>query len=70
MIVQKPGEAQYASMPQSALATGMVDLTLNVAQIGSSLREYLKNPHIQSMHQEELTHMDLAEDYSLSLIHI
>lgn len=54
-------------MPQSALATGMVDLTLNVAQIGSSLREYLKNPHIQSMHQEELTHMDLAEDYSCIL---
>lgn len=67
VIVQKPGEAQYASMPQSALATGMVDLTLNVAQIGSSLREYLKNPHIQSMHQEELTHMDLAEDYSCIL---
>ena len=36
-------------MPQSAIATGMVDLTLDVAQIGPSLREYLKNPHIQSM---------------------
>lgn len=67
VIVQKPGEAQYASMPQSALATGMVDLTLNVAQIGTSLREYLKNPHIHSMHQEELDHMELAEDYSCIL---
>lgn len=67
VIVQKPGEAQYASMPQSAIATGMVDLTLNVAQIGPYLREYLKNPHIQSMHQEELDHMELAEDYSCIL---
>ena len=48
-------------MPQSAISTGMVDLILNVTQIGSSLREYLKNPHIQSMHQEEPDHMELAE---------
>ena len=67
VIVQKPSEAQYASMPQSAISTGMVDLTLNVSKIGSSLREYLKNPHIQSMHQDELEHMELAEDYSCIL---
>ena len=67
VIVQKPTEAQYASMPQSAISTGMVDLILNVTQIGSSLREYLKNPHIQSMHQEEPDHMELAEDYSCIL---
>ena len=54
-------------MPQSAISTGMVDLILNVTQIGSSLREYLKNPHIQSMHQEEPDHMELAEDYSCIL---
>ena len=64
VIVQKPGEALYASMPQSAIATGMVDLTLNVAQIGPSLGEYLKNPHIQSMHQEKISQMEMAEDYS------
>ncbi len=67
VIVQKPTQAQYASMPQSAIATGMVDLILNVDQIGTSLREYLKNPHIQSMHQEELNQMELAEDYSCIL---
>ena len=67
VIVQKPTEAQYASMPQSAITTGMVDLTLNVSQIGPSLREYLKNPHIQSMHQEELNQMELTEDYSCIL---
>jgi two-component system CheB/CheR fusion protein len=67
VIVQKPGEAQYASMPQSAITTGMVDLILDVAQIGNSLKEYLQNPHIQSMHQGEQDHMELAEDYSCIL---
>ena len=67
VIVQKPGEAQYASMPQSAIATGMVDLTLNVAQIGTSLKEYLQNPHIQSMNQEEQDCIEMAEDYSCIL---
>ena len=38
-----------------------------MSKIGSSLREYLKNPHIQSMHQDELEHMELAEDYSCIL---
>ena len=67
VIVQKPGEAQYSSMPQSAIATGMVDLTLSVSQIGSSLKEYLRNPHIQYMHQEEQEQTDLEEDYSCIL---
>lgn len=67
VIVQKPAEAQYASMPQSAIATGMVDLTLDVDQIGPSLGEYLKNPHVQSMHHEEPDCMELAEDYSCIL---
>lgn len=67
VIVQKPTEAQYASMPQSAIATGMVDLILNVDQIGTSLREYLKNPHIQSMRQDNSESMELAEDYSCIL---
>lgn len=53
VIAQKPTEALYASMPQSAIATGMVDLTEQVAQIGTAIRDYLRNPHIQYIHQEE-----------------
>ena len=43
IIVQKPLEAQYASMPQSAIATGLVDLTEN--EIGrASCRERVSSP--------------------------
>lgn len=51
-------------MPQSALATGMVDMTLNVAQIGTSIHDYLKNPHLQYIYQEDCVDgADLAEDF-------
>lgn len=53
VIVQKPIEALYDSMPQSAIATGMVDLTENVSQIGAAIHDYLKNPTIQYIHQDE-----------------
>lgn len=64
VIAQKPNEAQYASMPQSAIATGMVDLTLGITQIGATLRDYLHNPHIQLLHEDGMDNMELAEDYS------
>ncbi|MCH1983009.1 ATP-binding protein [Ruminococcus sp. OA3] len=53
IIVQKPLEAQYASMPQSALSTGLVDLTEKVSKIGLAIRDYLKNPNIQYIHHED-----------------
>lgn len=64
VIVQKPNEAQYASMPQCSIATGLVDLVLNVTQIGDALREYLRNPHVQEFHEDGPDNMDLAEDYA------
>lgn len=53
VIAQKPAEALYDSMPQSAIATGMVDLTETVSQIGAAIYDYLKNPTIQYIHQDE-----------------
>ena len=53
IIVQKPLEAQYASMPQSAIATGLVDLTENVSKIGLAIRDYLKNPNNQYLHYDD-----------------
>ena len=64
VIVQKPNEAQYASMPQSCIASGLVDLVLNVVQIGEALRDYLKNPRIQEYREDSSDNMDLAEDYA------
>lgn len=53
IIVQNPSEAQYASMPQSALSTGLVDLTEKVSRIGLAIRDYLRNPNIQYIHHED-----------------
>ncbi|MEO7336244.1 MAG: CheR family methyltransferase, partial [Caldimonas sp.] len=39
-IAQDPGEAAHASMPRSAIATGMVDWVLPVAEIPARLLEY------------------------------
>ena len=36
-MVQTPEEAEYESMPESALATGLVDLSLPVAQLAENL---------------------------------
>lgn len=64
VVVQRPTESQYASMPQSAIATGMVDLTESVSQIGKAIREYLKNPSISKIHSnEELESGELAKDF-------
>ncbi|WP_243125333.1 chemotaxis protein CheB [Clostridium transplantifaecale] len=64
VIVQKPNEAQYASMPQCCITTGLVDLVLDVAQIGDALQSYLKNPHIREIHENTQDNLELAEDYA------
>jgi len=38
-LVQDPAEAEYAEMPRNALATGMIDLTLPVAQMVARIAE-------------------------------
>ena len=42
-IAQDPDEAQQPEMPQSAIATGMVDWVLEVAQMPPKLIEYHEN---------------------------
>jgi two-component system, chemotaxis family, CheB/CheR fusion protein len=39
-VAQDPGEAEYGSMPQSAIATGTVDRILPVAQIAAEISAY------------------------------
>ena len=39
-MVQAPEEAEYQGMPESALTTGLVDLTLPVAKLAEKLVEY------------------------------
>jgi len=40
VIAQEPGEAAYDGMPRSAIATGVVDLVLPVAEIAERLVDY------------------------------
>jgi two-component system CheB/CheR fusion protein len=39
-IVQDPAEAEYDGMPQSAIATGLVDLVLPLAEIPAAIQRY------------------------------
>ncbi|MFM0005443.1 chemotaxis protein CheB [Paraburkholderia dipogonis] len=42
-IAQDPADAEYPEMPQNAMATGMVDLTLPAADMPRKLRELAEN---------------------------
>ena len=69
IIVQKPLEAQYASMPQSAISTGLVDLTETVSRIGLAIRDYLKNPNNQYLHYDDgVENQELAGYYNQIIV--
>ncbi len=40
VVVQDPNEAEYDGMPQSAIATGLVDFVLPVAEIANAVLQY------------------------------
>lgn len=42
-VAQDPADAEYGTMPQSAIATGQVELILPAAQIATKLVEYQRN---------------------------
>jgi two-component system CheB/CheR fusion protein len=44
VIAQDPDEAEYDGMPESAIATGLVDLVLPVTQIPGALVEHAQRP--------------------------
>ncbi len=47
VIVQDPAEAEYDGMPQSAIATGLVDFVLPVAEIPESILRFTRiRPHL------------------------
>jgi two-component system CheB/CheR fusion protein len=41
-VAQDPQEAEHASMPRAAIATGMVDWVLPVAEMGPELSRYFE----------------------------
>jgi two-component system CheB/CheR fusion protein len=47
-IAQEPGEAQFDSMPQSAIATGLIDLVLPVRDMPAHILRFMRiQPRIQ-----------------------
>src|SRR4051812_26516094 len=53
-IVQDPNEAQFDSMPASAISTGMVDWVLPVAQMPAKLLEFVRNENRMKLPPEIL----------------
>ena len=43
-VAQVPGEAEYAEMPGNAIATGLVDLVLPVAEMPRRISDYFQGP--------------------------
>ncbi|MGC2063423.1 MAG: chemotaxis protein CheB, partial [Thermodesulfovibrionales bacterium] len=46
-IAQDPQNAQFADMPRSAVATGLVDFVLSPEQIPDALMTYLRHPYVR-----------------------
>ncbi|REJ82684.1 MAG: GAF domain-containing protein [Planctomycetota bacterium] len=60
-VVQDPAEAEYDGMPQSAVATGIVDLVLPVDEIPAALLRFAKTrPHIPLPESGESVDGDVA----------
>ncbi len=54
-MVQDPATAKYDGMPNSAIATGLVDFILPVEKIPSELIKYVQHPYIDSTSRAETT---------------
>src|SRR5262245_15422139 len=48
ILVQDPAEAEYASMPRSAIATGVVDVVLPVRELAGRLVDFIRLKHAAS----------------------
>ena len=51
-IAQEPEEAEFDSMPQNAINTGMVDWVLHVADMPPRLLEFVRNEHAMQLPPE------------------
>lgn len=70
-IAQDPEEAQVSSMPRAAIATGMVDWTLPVAQMPARVEQYLSMERVVRLPPEagpgDQTHKARAESDEVAL---
>lgn len=60
-IAQDPTEAEYDGMPQSAIATGFVDLVLPLAQIPRAILDFVRiQPDVRVLADEDDTEADTS----------
>ncbi len=53
-VVQDPAEAEYNSMPQNAIATGVIDLVLPVAEMPSQICDFVRvSPDLPSLEEQQ-----------------
>jgi len=65
-MVQEEKQAQYDSMPKSAIDTGLVDFILPVEKMSEELMRYAKHPYIKA--PEEITDTEKKFETTLSKI--
>jgi two-component system CheB/CheR fusion protein len=53
LMVQKPSDAKFDGMPNSAIATGLVDYVLPVAHISPELVNFIRHPKTLSAFEDE-----------------
>lgn len=53
-VVQDPAEAEYNSMPQNAIATGVIDLVLPVAEMPSQICDFVRvSPDLPALEEQQ-----------------
>ncbi|MBV9567083.1 MAG: PAS domain-containing protein, partial [Hyphomicrobiales bacterium] len=67
ILVQEPSEAEYPSMPRSAIATGIADFVLPVRELAARLIELVRNK--ESLSTSEAGHVD-EEVLGRILVHL
>jgi two-component system CheB/CheR fusion protein len=61
-IAQEPGEAEFASMPQAAIGTGMVDWVLPVTEMPGRVVDYVRREErLRQLAKEELPRREAAD---------
>ena len=68
VIAQDPSEAEYDGMPQSAIATGMVDLVLPLAQMPAALAEAARGGSAQRATRPAAAPQDAALAQIIALL--
>jgi two-component system CheB/CheR fusion protein len=70
-MVQDPGDAEYDSMPQSAIATGQVDLVLPVHEMPARLMDYIRSePRLPTVQDDQLLTYEQHEILQKILTHV